>query len=167
MIRGGMPGLWGKQTKVRLMTDALLHLEIRLHPAIKAIFAFTDKGSKSFWHLLNHIFYATILHIKIWEFYFELSLVVLDVVKSYSNDAKNACTGGTMTCNLDNHRETSILYVPNLFHCRCLQSHTTSGKYFLLYDTAGPSIHSALLFYCCVPKWEPPSLWVKWGRPSV
>lgn len=111
------------------MTDALLHLEIRLHPTIKA-FAITDKGSKTSCHFPNHLFYIIIflIHKKIEDsFIFELSLVKLGVAKSYS---KNAFPGGAMTCNSDNNRETSILFVPNLLHYRCLQSHATSGNYF-------------------------------------
>lgn len=92
------------------------------------------------------------LFIKIWgQFYFELSLLTLGVVKSYSNSAKNACPGGAMTCNLDNNRETSILYVPNLFHYRCLQSHAASGNYFpsVWYSWPNYSLRFAWLLLLC------------------
>lgn len=53
-----------------------------------------------------------------------------------------------MICNLDNNTETWILYVPSLFHYRCLQLRATSGNYFPFVRYSWPS-YSLLFARCC------------------
>lgn len=63
-----------------------------------------------------------------------------------------------MTCNLDNNKPQNCMC--QTFFIIDVCSHMQQvAIIFLLYDTAGPTIHCALFgCCCCVLKWEPPGL---------